>query len=167
MLNVFYRVLDIGIAALWMVMAVLILRLVFRKASSRVKCAMWGIVALRLLVPVIIESNLAITPYFSVQRIIEKDETLPETQFTENLKDNDVHGKTYTDNRFMDDDRISDFDIEKKNQNDTITVKDGEKLTEYDNKHTFTNGDIRLSNNTISNDPENVKNVQIEMNKVD
>lgn len=128
---------------------------------------MWGIVALRLLVPVIIESNLAITPYFSVQRIIEKDETLPDTQFTENLKDNDVHGKTYTDNRFMDDDRISDFDIEKKNQNDTITVKDGEKLTEYDNKHTFTNGDIRLSNNTISNDPENVKNVQIEMNKVD
>ena len=167
MLNVFYRVLDIGIAAFWMVMAVLILRLVFRKASSRVKCAMWGIVALRLLVPVIIESNLGITPYFSVQRIIEKDETVPETQFTENLKDNDVHGKTYTDNRFMDDDRISDFDIEKKNPNDTITVKDGEKLTEYDNKHTFTNGDIRLSNNTISNDPENVKNVQIEMNKVD
>ena len=31
MLNVFYRALDIGIAALWMVIAVLILRLVFRK----------------------------------------------------------------------------------------------------------------------------------------
>ena len=60
MLNVFYRVLDIGIAALWMVIAVLILRLVFRKASSRVKCAMWGMVALRLLVPVIIESNFVI-----------------------------------------------------------------------------------------------------------
>lgn len=34
MLNVFYRVLAIGIAAFWMVMAVLILRLVFRKASN-------------------------------------------------------------------------------------------------------------------------------------
>jgi beta-lactamase regulating signal transducer with metallopeptidase domain len=156
MLNVFYRVLDIGIAALWMVIAVLILRLVFRKASSRVKCAMWGMVALRLLVPVIIESNFAITPYFSVQNIIEIGETVPETRITENMTDKNEPGKPYTDNSFVEDDRISDFDLEKQNMNDPITEKNGEKQPEYDNKSAFTDDDIRLSNNIISNDPENV-----------
>ncbi|MBQ6024443.1 MAG: M56 family metallopeptidase [Lachnospiraceae bacterium] len=156
MLNVFYRVIDIGIAALWMVIAVLILRLVFRKASSRVKCAMWGMVALRLLVPVIIESNFAITPYFSVQNIIEIGETVPETWITENMTDKNEPGKPYTDNSFVEDDRISDFDLEKQNMNDPITEKNGEKQTEYDNKSAFTDDDIRLSNNIISNDPENV-----------
>ena len=156
MLNVFYRVIDIGIAALWMVLAVLILRLVFRKASSRVKCAMWGMVALRLLVPVIIESNFAITPYFSVQNIIEIGETVPETRITENMTDKNEPGKPYTDNSFVEDDRISDFDLEKQNMNDPITEKNGEKQTEYDNKSAFTDDDIRLSNNIISNDPENV-----------
>ena len=167
MLNVFYRVLDIGIAALWMVIAVLILRLMFRKASSRVKCAMWGMVALRLLVPVIIESNFAITPYFSVQNIIEIDETVPETRITENMTDKHEPGKSYTDNSVIEDDRISDFGLEKKKLNDPITVKNGEKQTEYDIMPTFTDDDIRLSNNIISNDLENVKNVQIEINKVD
>ena len=101
MLNIFYRVLDIGIAALWMVIAVLILRLLFFKTSSRVKCVMWGIVALRLLIPVIIESNLAITPHFSVQSIIEKDETVPGNEIAGNLTDKDSPDKAYTDYSFI------------------------------------------------------------------
>ena len=70
---VFLSLVNRSITAGWLVLAVLALRLLLRRAPKSVLCAMWGLVALRLLCPVSIESPLSLIP--SVQ-------TLPETVLT-------------------------------------------------------------------------------------
>ena len=54
--RLFFSLLDRSIAAGWLVLAVLLLRLVFRKGPRWVFCLLWGLVALRLLCPVSIQS---------------------------------------------------------------------------------------------------------------
>lgn len=70
---VFLSLVNRSITAGWLVLAVLALRLLLRRAPKSVLCAMWGLVGLRLLCPVSIESPLSLIP--SVQ-------TLPETVLT-------------------------------------------------------------------------------------
>ena len=58
----FLKVLNISITAGWLVAAVVMLRFVLKKAPKWVRCLLWGIVALRLLLPLKIESNLSLLP---------------------------------------------------------------------------------------------------------
>ena len=58
----FSNILNISITASWLILVVIGLRLVFRKASKWVNVALWGIVALRLLMPFSIESSLSLVP---------------------------------------------------------------------------------------------------------
>ncbi len=59
---VFLKLVDLSLAAGWLVLAVLALRLVFRKAPKWVHCLLWGLVGLRLACPVTIESPLSLMP---------------------------------------------------------------------------------------------------------
>ena len=59
---VFLSLVNRSITAGWLVLAVLALRLLLRRAPKSVLCAMWGLVALRLLFPVSIESPLSLVP---------------------------------------------------------------------------------------------------------
>ena len=59
---VFLSLVNRSITAGWLVLAVLVLRLLLRRAPKSVLCAMWGLVALRLLCPVFIESPLSLVP---------------------------------------------------------------------------------------------------------
>lgn len=70
---VFLSLVNRSITAGWLVLAVLALRLLLRRAPKSVLCAMWGLVALRLLCPVSIESPLSLIP---------AAKTLPETVLT-------------------------------------------------------------------------------------
>lgn len=70
---VFLSLVNRSITAGWLVLAVLALRLLLRRAPKSILCAMWGLVGLRLLCPVSIASPLSLIP--SVQ-------TLPETVLT-------------------------------------------------------------------------------------
>ena len=58
----FSNILNISITASWLILVVIGLRLVFRKAPKWVNVALWGIVALRLLMPFSIESSLSLVP---------------------------------------------------------------------------------------------------------
>ena len=62
MSNLFLRLLNISITAGWIVLVVVLLRFVFKKAPKWIRVALWGLVALRLLVPVSIESALSLVP---------------------------------------------------------------------------------------------------------
>ncbi len=59
---VFLKLVDLSLAAGWLVLAVLALRLVFRRAPKWVHCLLWGLVGLRLACPVSIESPLSLMP---------------------------------------------------------------------------------------------------------
>ncbi len=56
------KLVNLSITASWLVLAVLLMRLVFRKAPKWVSCLLWGLVALRLICPISIESALSLIP---------------------------------------------------------------------------------------------------------
>ena len=62
MSELFLKILNMSISAGWIVLAVVFLRLVLRKAPRWSIVALWGIVALRLVLPVSIESVLSLIP---------------------------------------------------------------------------------------------------------
>lgn len=62
MQSVFLRVLNIAIASSWLVLAALLFRVLFRRAPKALRCAVWGLAALRLLLPFTIESPLSLVP---------------------------------------------------------------------------------------------------------
>ncbi len=61
MLN-FPDILNASIAASWMVLAVLALRLILKKVPKWTRVALWGLVAIRLLLPISVESALSLIP---------------------------------------------------------------------------------------------------------
>lgn len=69
MVDVFLKLVNMSISASWLVLAVLVLRLFLKKAPKWSIVLLWGIVALRLLVPFSIRSALSLIP---------STETLPE-----------------------------------------------------------------------------------------
>lgn len=62
MKELFLNVLNMSIAANWLVLAVLLIRLLFQKAPKWVNVLLWGIVAIRLICPFSIESTLSLIP---------------------------------------------------------------------------------------------------------
>lgn len=60
--GIFAAVLRASIWANWLVLAVLILRLLLRRAPKGFVCALWGLVALRLLLPFSIQSPVSLMP---------------------------------------------------------------------------------------------------------
>ena len=60
--TVFSKFVHISLMANWLIAAVIVLRLLLKKAPRRVICALWALVALRLMLPVSIESPASIIP---------------------------------------------------------------------------------------------------------
>lgn len=62
--ELFLIIINMSISASWLILAVLILRLVLKKAPKWVSVLLWGIVAVRLLCPFSIESSVSLVPQF-------------------------------------------------------------------------------------------------------
>ena len=62
MADIFLRLLNLSISASWLVLVVLVLRFAFKRVPRWVNVLLWGIVALRLMLPFSIESALSLVP---------------------------------------------------------------------------------------------------------
>ena len=60
--ELFLKIINMSISASWLVLAVLILRFVLKKAPKWVNVLLWGIVAVRLICPFTIESSVSLIP---------------------------------------------------------------------------------------------------------
>ena len=60
--DVFLKLVNLSISASWLILAVLVLRVVLKKAPKWVMPLLWGVVALRLVCPFSIESALSLIP---------------------------------------------------------------------------------------------------------
>lgn len=60
--EIFLHLLNMSIAASWLVLVIVLVRLVFKKSPKWVNCLLWGLVAIRLLVPFNIESEFSLVP---------------------------------------------------------------------------------------------------------
>ncbi|MDO4581860.1 MAG: M56 family metallopeptidase, partial [Bacillota bacterium] len=59
---VFLKILNMGITASWLILAVIILRLALKKAPKAIICVLWTIVAIRLICPFSFESAFSLIP---------------------------------------------------------------------------------------------------------
>ena len=59
---VFLTILNLAINASWLILAVIVARFFLRKAPKWTSCLLWGLVAVRLLCPVSLESALSLLP---------------------------------------------------------------------------------------------------------
>ena len=72
--TVFIKLLNMSISASWLILAVVIIRLFLKKAPRWSVCILWGLVALKLIVPFSFKSIFSLIP---------SDEVIPETIATE------------------------------------------------------------------------------------
>ena len=59
---IFLKLVNLSITAGWLVLAVMLVRLVFRRVPKWIYCILWGLVAIRLICPVSLESALSLIP---------------------------------------------------------------------------------------------------------
>lgn len=71
----FLKILNLSINASWLILAVIILRLFLKKAPRWMSCALWAVVAFRLICPVSLETALSLLP---------SGEVIPQDIMTEN-----------------------------------------------------------------------------------
>lgn len=60
--KLFLEIVNMSISAGWLVLAILPLRLLLKRAPRWAFCALWGLVALRLMLPISLESALSLVP---------------------------------------------------------------------------------------------------------
>lgn len=60
--SLFIDIMNNAIVASWLIVAIIILRLVLKKVPKWIHCLLWGLVAIKLLIPVNIESPFGILP---------------------------------------------------------------------------------------------------------
>lgn len=58
----FVPILNTSISASWLILAIVVIRLVFKKMPKAWTCVLWGLVAIRLICPFSIESPLSVIP---------------------------------------------------------------------------------------------------------
>lgn len=84
LMAMFLKVLNMSIAASWVVLVVLVLRLLLKKAPKWISVALWGLVAIRLVCPISFESVLSLIP---------STETVPESFLY--MEGEDLHRDAY------------------------------------------------------------------------
>ena len=62
MSDIFLKILNMSIAASWLILAVMLFRFILKKVPKWITVLLWGIVALRLVVPFSFESALSLIP---------------------------------------------------------------------------------------------------------
>ena len=60
--NAFLKLLNMSITASWLVLAVILLRLLLKKAPKAIMVVMWALVGIRLICPFSFESVLSLIP---------------------------------------------------------------------------------------------------------
>ena len=60
--QLFLKLLNMSITASWLVLAVIVLRFILKKAPKAITCVMWALVGVRLVLPFSLESALSLVP---------------------------------------------------------------------------------------------------------
>lgn len=97
MIGIFFEIFKMSIQASWLILAVLLLRFLLKKAPKWTLCVLWSMVAIRLVVPYSIQSVFSVLPQTPT---FEVAETVTDNQNTEHVSDAITNHPTYeeTDN---------------------------------------------------------------------
>lgn len=62
MTDIFLKIVNMSVSACWLVLAIILLRFIFKRAPKWVNCILWGLAGLRLVMPFSLESIFSIMP---------------------------------------------------------------------------------------------------------
>lgn len=62
MADIFLKIVNMSISACWIVLAIILLRIILKKAPKWINCVLWGIAGLRLVMPFAFESIFSLLP---------------------------------------------------------------------------------------------------------
>lgn len=74
MQTLFLKLIDLSFAACWVVVAVVLLRFILKKAPKWISRGLWAIVGVRLLLPFSIESRLSLMPAEQISALISNND---------------------------------------------------------------------------------------------
>ena len=110
MADIFLKIVNMSISACWIVLAIVLLRIILKKAPKWVNCVLWGIAGLRLIMPFSFESVFSLIP--SAETIskpvdsprpqIESGVTIIDNRVNNYLKGNYFEGVTRPAGNFVD-----------------------------------------------------------------
>lgn len=91
MAGIFLKIVNMSISACWIILAIILLRIVLKKAPKWINCILWGIAGLRLVMPFSFESVFSLIPSAET---ISKPISSPQPYFKSgiNAVDNQVNG---------------------------------------------------------------------------
>ena len=90
MAGIFLKIVNMSISACWIVLAIILLRIVLKKAPKWINCVLWGIAGLRLVMPFSFESIFSLIP--SAETITKvPDSPRPHVDFGVSVIDNQVN----------------------------------------------------------------------------
>ncbi len=109
MAGIFLKILNMSISASWIVLVVLILRFVLKRAPKWINCMLWGIVGLRLIMPFSLESAFSLIPSTetisqpagSPRPYFESGISMVDSQVNNHLKDSYFEGITRPTGNFL------------------------------------------------------------------
>ena len=91
MAGIFLKIVNMSISACWIVLAILLFRLVLKKAPKWINCVLWGIAGLRLVLPFSFESVFSLVP--SAETITKApDSPRPQINSGVTIIDNQING---------------------------------------------------------------------------
>ncbi|MBE6811002.1 MAG: M56 family metallopeptidase [Ruminococcaceae bacterium] len=90
MTDIFLKILNTSVTASYLVVAVIVFRLLFKKAPKWIMCILWGIVALRLIFPFSIESSISLLPQREILTVSESSDVIIEFKSNTVNVDNDT-----------------------------------------------------------------------------
>ena len=64
--DIFLDLFNISMMASWFVLAMILIRIIFKRIPKSIYCGLWGLVGLRLILPFSIESTLSLIPSSNV-----------------------------------------------------------------------------------------------------
>lgn len=99
MSELFLKILNMSISATWVVLAVMVLRLVLKKAPKWINVLLWGMVAVRLVCPVSLESVFSLIP--SVETLPEEVISGPSFEVQTGVAIVDKPINNYLDDRYF------------------------------------------------------------------
>ena len=88
---IFLKIVNMSISACWIVLAIILLRVVLKKAPKWINCVLWGIAGLRLVIPFSFESVFSLIP--SAETITKApDSPRPQINSGVTIIDNQING---------------------------------------------------------------------------
>ncbi len=131
--NIFITLLNVSITASYIILAVLFLRLLLKKAPKWAICLLWGIVALRLILPFSIESEISLIPSSNPITVTQSQDTPYKVSTGIDAFDNGINKIIINDTNTSD---VSDNKTSSPSENTSFYETSGSNITNTQNNIT-------------------------------